>query len=30
MAAWTGLALFAGYAIATLVVGGIMLRRQDV
>jgi ABC-2 type transport system permease protein len=30
MAPWTGLALFAGYAIATLVVGGIMLRRRDV
>jgi ABC-2 type transport system permease protein len=30
MAPWTGLALFAGYAVATLVVGGIMLRRRDV
>ena len=30
MAPWTGLALFAGYATATLVVGGIMLRRRDV
>lgn len=30
MAPWTGLALFAGYAIAALVVGGVMLRRRDV
>jgi ABC-2 type transport system permease protein len=30
MAPWTGLALFAGYAVATLVVGTILLRRRDV
>jgi ABC-2 type transport system permease protein len=30
MAPWTGLALFAGYAVAALAVGGIMLRRRDV
>jgi ABC-2 type transport system permease protein len=30
MAPWTGLALFAGYAIATLAIGAVLLRRRDV
>ena len=30
MAPWTGIALFAGYAIATLVIGAIALRRRDI
>jgi hypothetical protein len=30
MAPSTGLALFAGYALATLAVGAVMLRRGDV
>jgi hypothetical protein len=29
MAPWSGLALFAGYALAALVIGGLLLRRRD-
>jgi ABC-2 type transport system permease protein len=29
MAPWTGLTLFFGYALLSLVIGGVMLRRRD-